>query len=390
MMIRGIAKLVSKWTLSVTFAIFLSPTLAHAQTEKPNDLPHTDVFVSGKGGYHTYRIPAIILTKKGTLLAFCEGRKSGRGDAGNIDLLVKRSTDLGKTWSDYDVLWDDGNNTCGNPTPVVDQTTGTIWLLLTWNHGQDHEREIHAGTSRDVRHVYVSSSTDDGQAWAKPKKISDQARRDHWRWYATGPGNAIQLTRGKYRGRLLIPCNHTDHSNPKVDAKRAHVIYSDDHGKTWHIGGVEEPKTNESAVVELADGRVLHSMRSYHGKHNRALAISKDGGESFGKVYLEDALQTPVCQGNILRYSWPDEKSGKPGVILASSPSGKGRTHMTVYASFDEGKTWPVRKVIYTGGSAYSNLVKLPNGTIGLLYEKDNYRTISFVTFGMDWVKGGE
>ncbi len=374
-------------------AMLLMSVVGLTVTAQPRDasapLPHTDVFVSGVGGYHTYRIPAIVATQKGTLLAFCEGRKSGRGDAGNIDMLVSRSADLGETWSAPQVIWDDGDNTCGNPAPVVDQETGVIWLPMTWNLGSDHEREIMAGQSQDVRHVYVTYSEDDGLTWAEPKRISDSARQPHWRWYATGPGNAIQLTRGPHKGRLLIPANHSDHSDLQRQPYRSHVFWSDDHGKTWQLGGVQEDRTNESAVVELVDGSVLQAMRSYHGQNNRAMAVSQDGGQSWGKVYLDDALQTPVCQANIMRYSWPEDQArGGKSRILFSSPKGSDRSHLTVWLSYDEGKTWPVSKLVHAGGSAYSNLAVLPDGRIGVLYEKDGYKTISLATFNIEWLEG--
>ena len=357
--------------------------------DPPPPLPHVDVFVSGQGGYFSYRIPAIVRTLKGTLLAFCEGRKVSRSDTGNIDMLVSRSTDGGKTWSAPIVIWDDGENVCGNPCPVVDQQTGVIWMPMTWNLGSDHEGKIKEGTSQDVRHAYVTSSSDDGLTWTKPIKISDQVRKPHWRWYATGPGNAIQLTRGEHKGRLLIPANHSDHSDPAKHPYRSHIFWSDDHGASWTLGGVADDRTNEAAVVERADGSILLSMRSYHEKHNRAAAISRDGGATLGAVYLDDALQTPVCQASILRYSWPDANGGKSR-ILYSSPAGTGRTHLTVHLSYDEGKTWPVSKLIYEGGSAYSNLIALPNDRIGILYEKDGYKTISLVTFSLDWLEAGD
>lgn len=348
-------------------------------TEKVEpDFEHETVFAEGRDGYAKVRIPAIVATKRGKLLAFAEGRTGG--DSGPIDLVMKSSTDDGRTWSDIKILWDDGDNTCGNPCPVVDQETGTVWLLLTWNKGSDHESEIMSGKSDDVRHVYVMSSNDEGVSWSEPKKISQTTRRDHWRWYATGPGNGIQLTRGKHAGRLLIPCNHSDHTDPKEHPYRSHVIYSDDHGVSWKLGGIHEAKTNESGVVELSDGRVLQQMRSYHDKGMRAMAISEDGGESWGEVYLDEALNTPVCQANILRYSWPETKGAKDAnIIMFSSPRGKGRQQMTVWISRDDGKTWPEQRLINAGGAGYSNMVVLSDGQVGLLYEKDNYKTISFV-----------
>jgi len=357
----------------------------------PKPLPHVDVYAKGAGDYHTYRIPAIVITKQGTLLAFCEGRKDGGGDAGNIDMLVRRSEDGGKTWATIQVIWNDAANTCGNACPVVDQDTGTIWLPMTWNLGSDHESQIMKRTSQHPRHVYMTHSNDDGLTWNKPKRISNSTRRDHWRWYATGPGNAIQLTRGPHKGRLLIPANHSDHADPARHPYRSHVFWSDDHGKSWELGGVHEDRTNESAVVELSDGSILQSMRSYHSKHNRAHAISPDGGATWGPVQLIDALQTPVCQGNIIRYSWCEDRDrGGKSRIFYCGPSGQGRTHLTVHLSYDEGKTWPAKKLIHAGGSAYSNLVVLPDGKIGILYEKDGYQTISFTTVTLAWLENGD
>ncbi len=378
------------------FLLLLVPLFAAGQAfswpqsknQDSKKLSQVDVFVSGKDGYHTYRIPAIVVSKKGTLLAFCEGRKSGRGDAGNIDLLLSRSSDGGKTWTKPQIVWDDGKNTCGNPCPVVDQQTGSIWLLMTWNLGSDTERQIMADKSKEARHVYVTHSKDDGKTWAKPKKISKSVRKPHWRWYATGPGNAIQLTRGKYKGRLLIPANHSDHSDPKKHPYRSHVFWSDDHGKTWQLGGVHADRTNESTVVERKDGSILQAMRSYHGKNRRAMAVSRDGGKTWGKLYLDKALNTPVCQASILRYSWPDEKEkGSKSRILFSSPKGRGRSQMTVWFSYDEGKTWPVQRLLHKGSAAYSNLVVLPDGKIGVLYEKDGYRKITLATFPLGWLE---
>jgi sialidase-1 len=347
-----------------------------------------DVFTSGSGGYNTYRIPAIVVSKSGTLLAFCEGRKESKSDTGNIDLLLKRSTDNGKTWSDSIVIWDDDANTCGNPTPVVDQSTGTIWLPMTWNLGSDHESEIKAGTSEHPRRIFVTHSSDDGLTWAEPTEISKSVRQDHWRWYATGPGNAIQLARGQHAGRLLIPANHSDHTDATQHPYRSHVFWSDDHGATWQLGGVHGEKTNESAVVQRSDGSVLQAMRSYHGTNQRAMAISEDGGKSWGKMYLDKTLDTPVCQASMIRYSYADEESpGQPSRILFASPKGKKRRNMHVWISYDEGQTWPLAKQIDADTSAYSNLIALPENKVGLLYEKGGYKTITLKTFSMPWLE---
>lgn len=346
------------------------------------------LFRNGKNGYKNIRIPALCRTKAGSLLAFAEGREGG--DTGNIDLIMRRSEDDGKTWDEIQVVWDDGENTCGSPAPVVDLDTGTIWLFLTWNAGSDTEATILTGKSKSPRVPYVTSSKDDGKTWAKPKAMP-HLRQSEWRWYSTGPGNGIQLTRQAHKGRLIIPANHSDKATEKRDTKtfRSHIIYSDDHGETWQLGGLLEPWTNESTAVELADGSVMLNMQSYHGKGIRAVAISKDGGITFGPVHFDERLKTPVCQGNLLRYSWPEESESR---ILFSSPTGNYRSFFTVFASYDEGKTWPILRMLHLGPSAYSNLVWLPGGRAGVLYEKGTMTSdemINFVTFGIDWLEAG-
>ena len=186
----------------VSFCVVTLPVVAADEFK-------TTVWTSGEGAYHTYRIPSVIRTMNGTLLAFCEGRRSGRGDAGNIDLLLKRSFNGGKTWSDAVVLWDDNGHTCGNPCPVIDDSTGTVWLLLTHNLGTDHEADIIKGKARSTRTVWVSHSSDDGHTWVTPSEITKTTKKPGWGWYATGPGVGIQIKHGPHKGRLVIPCDHS-------------------------------------------------------------------------------------------------------------------------------------------------------------------------------------
>lgn len=354
----------------------------------------TDVFVSDRDGYHTYRIPALIVAKNGALLAFCEGRKKARGDAGDIDLLVKRSTDGGKTWGPQDVVWDDGENTCGNPCPVVDQTTGVIWLPLTWNHGKDTEDRIKQNTGRDSRRVFITQSADNGRTWAKPREITAEVKRPEWRWYATGPGVGIQLTRGPWKGRLLIPCDHSFVQPDDPDGYGSHVIYSDDHGRTWQLGGEIRPAVNECQVVELADGTLLINMRNYdRSQTTRALSTSTDGGLAWSAIRHDPALVEPVCQASLVRYTTePPEDRNR----LAFSNPGHGdvgnRRDMTVRVSEDEGKTWPVSRVLWPGPAAYSCLAVLPDGSLACLFEagdKSPYERIVLVRLPREWLDGG-
>jgi len=351
--------------------IIAAPTLAAEPVQTP-------VFVSGEGGYHTYRIPSVIVTPKGSVLALCEARKTGRGDAGDIDLILKRSDDGGKTWGKTQLVWDDAANTCGNACPVVDAKTGTIHLLMTHNIGTDSESAIVSGKSKAGRTVWITSSTDDGATWSKPVEITKDVTKPGWTWYATGPGVGIQLK----SGRLLIPC---DSKSEGGKVRESHVIFSDDGGKSWKLGGVVGPNCNESQAVELADGSVMLNMRTYAANNRRLVAISKDGGETFTKPVEDKELIEPVCQGSILRL--PGDKGG----ILFSNPASTKREKMTVRLSRDEGKTWAVAKELHAGPAAYSCLTVLPNGEIGCLYErgdKNPYETITFARFPRAWLAG--
>lgn len=353
------------------FSVFLDSVPPAASSEKEEQ----DLFVSGEGGYHTYRIPSLIRAMDGTLLAFAEGRKSGSGDTGDIDLLVKRSKDGGRTWSGQEVLWDDGDNVCGNPNPVLDETTGEIHLLLTWNLGEDHEGDIILKKSKDTRRAFVMSSADHGETWSEPKDITVATKQPEWGWYATGPGVGIQIKNGPHKGRLVIPANHSyDDPNGKVRGGNyeygAHVIYSDDQGQSWQLGGVIKPKMNESQLIEMADGKgtLLMNMRSYFGKNRRALSLSRDGGQSWTDPVEAVSLVEPVCQAAFLRYSWPEDPSGD--LVLFSNPASTKRENMTVKLSRDSGRTWEGSKTIHAGPAAYSSLAVLPNGEILCLYEK--------------------
>jgi len=373
------------WTHSLLFCALALALAARGSISA--ELEQSDLFVAGADGYHTYRIPAVVVSTRGTLLAFCEGRKNSGGDAGKIDLLLKRSTDGGKTWSAQQIIWSDGNNTCGNPAPVVDRDTGVVWLLMTWNLGTDREREIERGSSRDTRRVFVAHSDDDGVTWARPLEITDSVKKPDWRWYATGPVNGIQLTRGPHRGRLIVPANHSEISTNGQPVSRSQIIYSDDHGKTWKLGGVEDEATNESTVVELADGSLLQNMRSGRGKNRRAVATSRDAGSTWSPARLDPELIEPVCQASLLRYSWPEDGKSR---ILFANPASVKRERMTVRLSYDEGATWPASRIIHAGPSAYSCLAVLPDKTIGCLFEcgeKTSYERIVFGRFPLDWLE---
>ncbi|NUQ65797.1 MAG: exo-alpha-sialidase [Pirellulales bacterium] len=322
-----------------------------------------EVYTSGRDGYHTYRIPSVVVTDRGTVLAFCEGRKLGSGDAGDIDLLVKRSIDGGRTFGPQQIVWDDEANTCGNPCPVIDHTTGTIWLLLTHNLGTDREPEIIARTSKGTRTVWLAKSTDDGLTWSKPVEITRVAKLPNWTWYATGPGAGIQLK----SGRLVIPC---DHIEAETGLYFSHVLYSDDHGASWRLGGSAGPLTNECEAVELADGSLMLNMRNYDPKHRaRAVSRSTDGGLTWSPVVHDTTLVEPICQASIRRYSLA-RNGGKDCILFSNPAEPAARKEMTLRVSDDEGKTWPTSRVLWHGPAAYSCLAVLNDGTILCLYER--------------------
>lgn len=374
-------------TLISSACIRSSKLVTDVLTDRPFE--QQDIFVSGQDGYHTYRIPALIVTQRGTVLAFCEGRMGGRSDSGNIDLLLKRSTDEGTTWSRQQTVWDDGPNTCGNPCPVVDRETGTVWLLMTHNLGIDPESKIVDGTSKGTRTVWVTHSTDDGLSWTDPIEITSSVKKPDWSWYATGPGVGIQLQRAPHTGRMLIPCDHKTLGD--TVGYYSHVIYSDDGGRTWELGGSTDDGVNECQVIEKSDGTLLLNMRCSRNNQTgkRGIATSGDGGMTWSALRYDETLIEPRCQGSLLRYTW-GKKLGE-NRILFSNPDSAKREKMTVRLSYDEGTTWPVSRLIHGGSSAYSCLSAIPGGPILCLYERDNYGKITLARFTLAWLtRGGD
>jgi sialidase-1 len=381
------------WTLAAVAAIRALPAGAFAQFAAPEPR-YIEVYTAAEKGYRTFRIPSIIATGRGTLLAFAEARRDGPGDAGDIDLVLKRSQDSGLSWSPLQVVGDNGPNTFGNPCPVVDAATGTIWLLTTQNRGTDREKDIIAGASqagpstslKAGRSVWVMHSTDDGVTWSAPADITASVKRADWTWYATGPGVGIQTG----SGRLVIPGNH---AVAGTAVHHSHVVFSDDGGRHWQIGGSADAGTNESQVVELTGGRLLLNMRNHPPKaHNfRMIATSDDAGRTWSPAKPDAALIEPPAQASLLRLTTTG--AGGRNRLLFSNPASTRRERMTVRMSEDEGATWPVSRIVHEGPAAYSSLVVLPDRSIGLLFERGDrspYEKITFVRFPIEWLTGGK
>jgi len=338
--------------------------------------PAQAVFIAGQDGYTCFRIPAIIQATNGSLLAFSEGRKNGCSDTGDIDLVMKISEDGGLSWSPLRVLWDNSTNTCGNPAPVLDQVRGVIHLLSTWNLGSDREPLIIDQTSTDTRRVFVLQSDDNGQSWTLPTEITSNVKLPNWTWYATGPGSGIQLKQAPFTGRMMVACDHIEAENKKYFS---HVIYSDDHGTSWQLGGsTPKDQVNECEVAESPGGQLILNMRNYdRNMKYRQTALSEDGGISWNHQKHDTKLIEPICQASLQVYQY-----GQIEALLFSNPaSEEQRVNMSLRASYDWGATWPDSVILHQGPSAYSDLVVLADGTVGCLYEagEDNpYEAIVF------------
>ncbi|RLD87131.1 MAG: exo-alpha-sialidase [Bacteroidetes bacterium] len=378
----------------VTSFILLLILIGCTSKKEEASYQKADLWTAGVGEHNNCRIPSLIVSPAGTVLAFCEGREGG--DSGDINLLMKRSDDNGKTWSQEQIIWDDRSNSCGNPCPVVDEETGRIWLFMTWNDGDDHETKIIQKTSKYARLPYSCYSDDDGITWSTPTDMSATCRDTTWGWYATGPGFGIQIKKGTYKGRLIIPANHS-YDDPEGNkgggtfSYGSHVLFSDDHGENWKMSQSIKPGCNESQLTELSDGTLLMNMRSYNGPKSRAISTSKDGGASWSVISHDPQLVESRCQASILNFG---EFLDHEMQLFTNPAVPNGRTHLTLKTSFDDCKSWSNSKLIYAGPAAYSCLTRLANGKIGIFFEAGTerlYEKLVFVSFDADEIfKEGE
>ncbi|GGT07868.1 sialidase family protein [Streptomyces chromofuscus] len=353
-------------------------TLPASAARCTSSVPYT----AGTGGYDTYRIPAAVRTGTGAVLAFAEGRRGGASDSGDIDVVVRRSTDGGCTWGPLTVVAAGEGNTRGNPAPVVDPRTGAVVLLTSYNSGAVTEAQIMRGdvTPEQSRRVFVQRSTDDGIRFTPPRDITAAVKRTGWRWYATGPGHAVALTHGPHAGRLVVPANHSaappagspdTGQEPKYYG--AHAFYSDDGGATWRLGFVDDSydglaNANESSAAQLPDGTLYFSARDQHGTGagHRLDSRSGDGGRTLDRPYaVQPTLgDVPIVQASVLQ---PGADSAP---LFFSGPSvPTAREALAVWRSTDAGATFTKALTLSRQPAAYSDLVQAGTDTLGVLYE---------------------
>ncbi len=370
----------------------------------------SDVFVAGQDGFKSIRIPAALVTAKGTVLAFAEGRKT-KTDQANNKLILKRSHNGGQKWEEQQIIADDGANCLNNPCVVQDRTSGRILLMFQSYPASLSEHSDKIATGVDGPNIvrnYLITSDDDGATWTKMLDVTKTTKRPEVvTTIASGPGIGIQLSRGLHKGRLIIPFNEGP-----VGKWNVFALHSDDGGASWHIGqippgcqttndkGANVSTVNEVQMVELSDGGVLLNSRRASGKAVRKIATSNDGGESWSKIGDDDALRDPTCMASVYRYSFAktdaNEKAdagtriGGKSRILYCGPDSNKRENGTIRLSYDEGQTWPVKKVLSDKSFAYSVLASFADGTVGCLFETDNTDRIVFARLTLDWLTDGK
>ncbi|MGK5630862.1 sialidase family protein [Streptomyces sp. URMC 123] len=345
-------------------------------------------FEAGAEGYESFRIPAVVLAANGDVLAFAEGRVGSAADHGDIDIVLRRSSDGGRTWGPLRVAAHNGPHLAGNPAPVVLES-GRVLLVHIRNAAAATEDRIRRGqvSAADGRRVWLRHSDDHGASWSDPREITAAVKRPDWRWYATTPGHALQLRHGPHAGRVLVPANHSlppsgGDNGTEGKYNGGHALLSDDDGETWRLGYLDDNpdgyvNVNETTAAELPDGTVyLNTRNDSPSPGNRADALSTDGGESLVKPFRPQAgLTGPVCEGSLLHL-------GDPDVLLFSGPADPGfRALMTVRSSHDRGVTWAVAHTVDGLPAAYSDLVRLDDRTVGLLYETGDFGPYETITF---------
>ncbi|MCC6682678.1 MAG: exo-alpha-sialidase [Phycisphaeraceae bacterium] len=387
---------------AMLFTVFAIAGAAHSVRASGPLFEHKDLFISGIDDVCQYRIPTLVTTNRGTLLAMCDARVEKGGDSpNNIDLVLKRSIDNGRTWSPQQVVVDfPGYEAACDPSMLVDRQTGTIWLFY------DYSVPDNAGGIQITR-FHAVTSNDDGQTWSAPRDLTDELRASSGLadvseaeraqvHVQVAPGMGIQ-TRA---GQLVVPVYTRQDGTP-----HARLVVSEDHGRTWWLGAPMAPQLNECQVAELSDGTLMLNSRRQKGPDGRAVGITEDLGRSWSQVYEDTTLIDSQCQASLIRFTDTRDGYDRNRLLFvnpAQVPAPRlwdGRRTMTIRLSYDEGKTWPVSKVIEPSTAAYSCLTVLPDMTIGLLYEcvdqqpneklEFAYLKVRYARFNLEWLTDG-
>ena len=344
-----------------------------------------DVYVAGQDAIREYRIPALVTTVKGTLIAVCDARVERPADAiNNIDLAMKRSFDNGRTWGPLKILADfPDQQAAADSSMLVDRMTGTIWIV--YDHFLDKllSSELRKQERRQIA-LHLIHSQDDGQTWSEATDITQTVTKPGWEVVMAAPGRGIQMR----AGRLIFPVY-----SRQPDQDYSHLLSSNDHGKTWQISSSAARMVNECQVAELKDGSLMLNMRSYRAKGCRAVATTNDGGKTWGQIVDDTNLPEPTCQASLIRYTDTRDGFTRDRLLFVNPANSSQRVNMTIRLSYDEGKTWPIAKVLHPGPSAYSCLTVLKDGTIGLLYENGRespYEKLTFARFDLQWLTDGQ
>lgn len=373
---------------SVQFLLLFLMCISASWTWASDAPERTVLFNMGDYDSQYWRIPALVTAADNSLVAVVDKRGSSLGDLPNtISIMSRRSTDNGKNWSEPVVVAQGGNGkTYGDPAVVLDKKTGNLICMFVGDQG------LWNATPYNRQGIYVSKSTDNGVSWSEPVAITDQVYANHSSWYAgfAGSGHGLCLKDGRLMFVLAIRAT-------SATSLHNYAIYSDDGGDNWTLStNAATTAGDEAKVVELEDGDILMSIRN-PSKGNRIFCKSTDRGQTWGKAYFETELKDPACNGDIIRYSYStDEGSEGKSRLLHSLPeSTTTRENVTIYLSEDDGETWPIKKRLVDGYSAYSSLTVLSDGTIGALVEEGKWDSdlpgedgfqLVFYRFTMDWL----
>ncbi len=383
-----------QWIVASCLVLWGHSLAVYSQT---NDIEKVEVFPARMNGVSLYRIPGVVVTTKGTVLAYCEARRNSSSDWGEIEVHLRRSTDGGKSFepsqniahrgsriegNPHKKQGGDSEQTVNNPVAIVDRSTGIIHFLYCINYAQ----------------CFSMHSADDGLTWSEPVEITntfEPFRKSYdWKVIATGPGHGIQLA----SGRMVVPIWLAYGGKGDHKPSAAATIYSDDHGKTWQAGEIAVPDEgdygdpNETMITTLSNGSVMLVTRSVSKANRKLITVSPDGATKWSKPYFHDQLWEPICMASIVAHP------SAPGTLIFSNPhtlnrdkeghevpAGRGkRQNLTIKLSRDDGKTWPIQKTLDAGPSAYSDLAILPDGRVLCLYEGS--QTIAAATFSLNWI----